>query len=320
MEAPMQFVILVLAFAMLASAPAFAQHAHHQHGHGHAVHAAAGGEDAELAAQLAELSAAVERYRDFDVARREGWKVFGGEEPLMGAHYSNDKAPDYVHGQPLDFSRPNNLIYMTIDGRKELTGVAYVVRLGAGDPLPEGFAGRGDRWHVHDMVAAIEAATEDRPILGWLANAWLDGEYRNKGDHRGRLAMVHVWVTEPNPDGVFADHHRVLPYLALGMPRSAADGASVDAARGAHLALKQGCKDALDGRLWIATADRRQSRELHAVCRAAAETVQAVRYGPHAVFNARAEEAWRTVETAVERVLRPEQLRRVEMMSEHGHH
>lgn len=91
----------------------------------------------------------------------------------------------------MDFRRPNNLMYTDIGGEKRSTGVAYVVRIGDGESVPEGFVGHSDRWHVDDFVRAIEAATEERPLLGWIANWWLDRNYRSKGDNRGRLAMVH---------------------------------------------------------------------------------------------------------------------------------
>jgi hypothetical protein len=304
-------------------------HPHAGHGaHGgraaHAGHAAApaalSADDAELAGQLATLSAAVERYRDFRDAEREGWRKFGGEEPLMGAHYSHRDGPDYVHGDAIDFARPNNLMYMTIDGEKQLTGVAFIVRLAEGEPVPEGFAGDDDVWHVHDMIAAIDAALEERPILNWLAQGWLDANYRDQGDERGRLAMVHVWVTEPNPDGMFANHHRVLPYLAAGLPRSHADGASVDAARGVQLAARKGCDETLDGKLWIADVRRDQERRLKRVCADAARLVKAALATPPDNLNAVAEAAWRSVAAAIDAELDDAQKARVAAMTEHGDH
>ena len=270
-----------------------------------------------LDAQLAAVRAAVARYRDFAVAEREGWKPFGGDEPLMGIHYAGP-APDYVSGDQLDFSRPNNLMYTEIDGRKVLTGVAYVVRIGDGDPVPEGFAGSRDRWHVHDFVRAIEAATEERPVLGWIANWWLDQNYRSKGDNRGRLAMVHVWAAMDNPDGVFADANRIVPYAKLGLPDSYWRGASSDAARGLNLATRGGC-DAVDGTLWIATVSGDQERAIKDACRRAADDVgAAIRAGGEDRVNRAGEAAWRAFDATWQRVLTPEQKARVAAMSEHG--
>lgn len=275
------------------------------------------GQPVTLEAQLAAVRAAVEKYRDFAVAEREGWKPFGGDEPLMGYHYSGP-APDYVSGDQLDFSQPNNLMYTDIDGRKVLTGVAFVVRIGDGEPVPEGFAGDSDRWHVHDFVRAIEAATEERPVLGWIANWWLDRNYRSKGDNRGRLAMVHVWVALPNPNGVFADFNRTVPYLKLGLPESYWDGASVEAARGLNLATEGGC-DAIDGTLWIATASDKQKRAIKEACQSAAGEVRAaLRGADKAGVNMAGEAAWARFDAAWDAVLTPAQKARVAAMSEHG--
>lgn len=268
--------------------------------------------------QLHAVSEATERYRDFEVAKAEGWKKFGGDEPLMGEHWHHPDGPDYVGGDTLDFSRPSNLMYTVIDGRKTLTGVAFVVRLGAREPLPEGFAGRADTWHVHDFVRAIEAATEERPILRWLANGWLDANYRDKGDGRGRLAMAHVWVTLPNPDGVFADYNRTIPYLKLGLPAAHANGASVASAKGLDLATADGCKELIDGRLWIANAPKKTARALKATCAAEAQAVRVALAGTPAEINRAGAEAWRRFDTAWNAALTPAQQARVDAMSEHG--
>ena len=279
---------------------------------------AVGPQPTTLDGQLAAVRQAVAKYGSFAVAEREGWTAFGGDEALMGIHYHNDAAPDYVSGDPLDFSRPNNLMYTDIDGQKVLTGVAYVMRIGEGERPPEGFAGSSDRWHVHDFVGAIEAATEERPVLGWIANWWLDQNYRNRGDNRGRLAMAHVWVAMPNPDGVFADFNRTVPYKKLGLPDSYWRGASVAAARGLNLGTNNGCSY-LDGTLWIATARTEQERDIKAACERSGEAVRrAVAAGGKERVNRAGERAWADFDAVWQRVLTPAQKARVAAMSEHG--
>ena len=269
------------------------------------------------AAQIEEVRQAVARYRDFSVAEREGWKAFGDDEPLMGKHYYNESAPDYVHGDALDFSRPNNLMYTEIDGEMVLTGVAFVVRLGDDEPLPEGFAGRDDRWHVHDLIAAIEAATEERPIVRWIANRWLDANYRNRGDDRGRLAMVHAWVTLDNPDGIFADYKRTLPYPKLSLPASYWQGAHVHAARGLNLATEGGCK-ALGGTLWVADADDRQKQTIAQACETGAREVRGALGSGKQAVNQAGMQAWMRYDRAWNETLTPTQQKRIAAMSEHG--
>jgi hypothetical protein len=271
-------------------------------------------------AQIHEVAAAVARYRDFRVAEREGWKKFGGDEPLMGEHWHSDRGPDYVSGDRIDFSRPSNLMYTDIGGKKVLTGVAFIVRLADGEPVPEGFAGTADHWHVHDFLRAVDAALVDRPVLKWVANWWLDANFRNKGDNRGRLAMAHAWVTLPNPDGVFADQNRTIPYLKLGLPIVYADGASLAAAQGLNLATSNGCRELIDGRLWIANVQGRTADHLRQRCAAEADIVRGAITAPPARLNAVAEAAWRRFDTEFAASLTPDQRARVAALAEHGGH
>ena len=200
-----------------------------------------------------------------------------------------------------------------------LTGVAYTVRLGTGEPVPAGFDGPNDKWHVHDFEAALAAALQDRPLLRWLANGWIDRNYRRKGDNRGRIAMVHAWVTLPNPDGVFADYNRTLPYLKLGLPIAYAEGASVAAAKGLNLATAKGCADGIDGALWIANAPGKTTRRIKAACAAAAAHVrEGLAGGDKARINAMGEHGWRMFDAAWTSELTRGQRDRIAKMNEHG--
>ncbi|MFA9200874.1 MAG: hypothetical protein ACEQR8_06745 [Cypionkella sp.] len=273
----------------------------------------------ETMRQLHAVAEAIEPYRDFAAAERAGWKKFGGDEPLMGEHWYHPTGPDYAGADTrLDFARPSNLMYTAIGGKRVLTAVTFNVRLADGEVMPEGFAGSADRWHAHDMLRALEAALQDRPFLRWLAQGWIDANYRTKGDNRGRLAMVHVWLGVENPDGVFADHNRALPYLKLGLPAGYAAGASMDAAHGLALASPEGCRELIDGRLWIANAPARTSRALHEVCRREAAEVRSALPRPAGDLNRVAAAAWRRWQGAWKAALTPAQHARIEAMTEHG--
>lgn len=298
----------------LLAAPAAAQaHDHH--------HAPPARVDTQAQRELDTLNRAVERYRDVRVAEREGWSPspLGREDsPLMGEHWVRKRARENRLGEPLDFAEPTNLQYAWVGGRRELVGVSFVVRIAPGDPLPEGFTGSADHWHVHDMERALQAATEERPFLRWLTNAWLDREYRSKGDDRSRLAMVHAWVTTPSPDGVFSMHNRAIPYLRVGLPTSFAEGGSEAAALGVNLASEGGCANSLGGMLWIANAGKAQKRVLEAKCARAAARVRAVLPGrDKRAVNAAGEAAWAELEAAKRATLSPDQLRRMAAVTEH---
>ena len=130
--------------------------------------------------------------------------------------------------------------------------------------------------------------------------------------------MVHVWVAMLNPDGVFADFNRTVPYAKLGLPDSYWQGASEQAARGLNLATEGGC-EAADGTLWIATANNQQKRAIEDACEgSAAEVRAALRDGGKARVNRAGEAAWMRFDAAWNRVLTPAQKARVAAMSEHG--
>lgn len=325
--APRLAIVAAAALSLLGPAAVLAQAHQHQH---HGTHDQAASVDAASpspAAQreIAVVARAVERYKDFSVAQAEGWRKLGDDEPLMGEHWyppENLEWEEYLGSDAqLDFSRPSNLMYTQINGQNVLTGVAFIVRLADGEDVPEGFTGTADKWHVHDFVRAVNAATEERPLLRWLANWWLETNYFSKGDARGRLAMLHVWATLPNPDGVFADHNRLLPYMKLDLPVRYASGASLDAARGLNLATPGGCDAAAGGKLWIANARRQQERAIRTSCQTAARRVEAAlrEHGEHpAMLNAEAERAWRSFDAVWNETLSPKQRERVAAISEHG--
>ena len=96
---------------------------------------------AGLNEEVATVRAAVERFRDIRVAEGEGWKPVTDHVNLMGEHWQRaDKVPDYTRGERIDFTRPSNLLYAEMGGRMELVSVAFVVRIGANDPLPDDFS------------------------------------------------------------------------------------------------------------------------------------------------------------------------------------
>ena len=115
-------------------------------------------------------------------------------------------------------------------------------------------------------------------------------------------------MTLDNPDGVFADFNRTLPYLNLGLPASNWQGASENAARGLNLATEGACA-AHDGTLWIADASEAQKRAIRQAC--------ALGEGTPAV-NRTGEQAWMRFDRVWQTTLTPVQRQRIAAMSEHG--
>ncbi|WP_420127764.1 hypothetical protein [Longimicrobium sp.] len=311
----MRTILALTAAASLASAALPAQ----GHDHAHPPASAASASSVAVDAEVERVRQATARYRDIGVARREGYRLFGMEGPLVGEHWY---LPEAVR-RPLDLARPSTLQYATIDGRKVLVGVAYTYYRRPGEPVPEGFAGAGDVWHTHDVTRLARAATAERPLLRAIVDRRIRRGRVGGGDGRTLLTMVHAWVWSENPDGMFAGSHRGLPYLRAGLPAAHAAGASEDAAMGVSLLAPGGCADEVRRTDRLAGLSRGQVRDLRRACDRQAESVRASRTASAATLNAAAENAWTTYLAERGRILRPVQaarMRRVmDAATEPGH-
>lgn len=277
-----------------------------------------------LADQLDAVRAATERFRDHRVAVEEGYRLIAGDGPLMGEHWVRY---DLVH-EPFDITRPSTLQYLRIGDDYLLTGVAYTVYRAPDDPLPEGFVGDQDQWHVHDMLKIAMTATEDRPLLRWITERRIANGRTQWDPEEPQLTMVHAWVWEENPDGVFAQDHRLIPYPRAGLPRDWGIDASVDAAYGIALLSDDACDQEVRRSAFLTAASRRQRRELAAACYVAQGFVRSARNGLEpevesasagevAQLNALAERAWQGYLRRRGEILTAEQVERLAVAIEH---
>ena len=296
----MKRLLAVAALVILVAEPAAAQHEHHV--------APTPVVDSTLARQLDAVRAATERYRDHRNAVADGYKLFGADGPLMGEHWFR---PDLVK-QPLDLARPATLQYAVINGKRELIGVAFNVYQRPGEPLPEGFAGSSDHWHVHDIPKLAEALVANRPLLRRAVQRRAAEGKVGAGDHRSQLVMLHAWVWSDNPDGMFAQQHRTLPYLRAGLPADWAKSGSAAAAWGVSL-VRNGCARELDRLDRLAKLSRAQREQLSAACSAAAADVRAAAAEANSAdqLNGRAAAAWQTLADLRDKTLTAEQKKRL---------
>ncbi|MGH7554176.1 MAG: hypothetical protein ACREMQ_14305 [Longimicrobiales bacterium] len=301
--------IAALAALIVSVKPVAAQHVHE---HGRPV-----ANDAAVERQLDEVRRATERYRDHAAAVADGFKLFGAEGPLMGEHWYH---PDRVR-EPFDLARPSTLQYAWIDGKRQLIGVAYTVYRRPGEPLPEGFEGVTDAWHVHDVGRIARALTADRPFMRWLAERRLESGRAGGGDGRTQLTMVHAWPWLANPDGPFAQQHRTLPYLRAGLPASFAVAGDDDGAWGVSLLNNGSCTSEIRRVHALARLSSTQRTQLSAACTEAASTVRAA-FQPsvdEATLNSAASAAWKSYTQKRDALLTPEQLERMGVTMEHSH-
>ncbi|HEV3050702.1 MAG TPA: hypothetical protein VGX50_10350 [Longimicrobium sp.] len=301
----MRYILIAIVAAAPVVAPALRAQGH-DYAH-HTAAAAPASPSPTLEAEVEAVRRATERYRDIEVARREGYRLFGMEGPLVGEHWY---LPEAVR-RPLDMARPSTLQYATVDGRKVLVGVAYTYYRRPDEPVPEGFAGAGDVWHTHDVTRLARAATAERPMLRAIVERRIRRGRVGAGDGRTLLTMVHAWVWSENPDGMFAGQHRGLPYLRAGLPPSHAAGASEAAAMGVSLLAADGCADEVRRTDRLAGLSRTQSRDLRRACDRHAEAVRASRNVSAAALNVTAERAWTAYLAERNRMLDPEQRQRM---------
>jgi hypothetical protein len=301
------------ALALAVADPGAAQHA----GHEHDPPGAARDSHPELERQLEQLRRATERYRDHAAAVADGFKLFGGEGPLMGEHWYH---PGRVKAE-LDLASPSTLQYAWIGGKRQLVGVAYTVYRRPGDPMPDGFAGDTDHWHVHDVTKLARVVTEGRPVARFLVDAGIRRGRVGAGDGRTHLTMVHAWPWLDNPDGDFAQMHRALPYLRAGLPAAHAESGDEDAAWGVSLLTVGTCRAEVQRVGFLARLSADQRERLSAACAAAESEVHTAARpdAPAETLNAAAGAAWRRYRAELGRILSAEQKERLAAAVEHEH-
>jgi hypothetical protein len=179
-------------------------HAQTASGHGdHAFHAREADSGAE-AVFIHAARAATARYRDIATARADGFRRLGSELPSLGEHWVHNGR---ALADTLDPAAPPILVYVRIDGRPTLAGVAYTRFLAAGEAYPAFPFGVAHAWHDHN------GGVDDEVLpLGHLSAAPL-----TSNGARLRIAVMHAWIWMPNPSGVWTSDNWHLPYARAGL-------------------------------------------------------------------------------------------------------
>ena len=162
------------------------------------------------------------RYQDVGNAIADGFKRVGVEFPAMGEHWVSLSR---VMENRFDAARPSVLTYITVDGKRRLAGVGYTALLAAGDTPPRTPA-RLDDWHEHNGSVIDESQPGHHGAEGMLSP-----DATELG--ADRLAILHAWVWEKNPAGLFVTDNWRLPLLRA---REDVKSLSHDALRGLALA------------------------------------------------------------------------------------
>ena len=168
---------------------------------------------ASLVKQLGSVRESAERkYHDIQQAISDGYVQAGGRVPNMGTHFIH---PGRVIDGVLNVEEPEILLYdLDGAGHWRLVGTSFVLPRqqesslvgNAGDNHPEGFTGPLDNWHVHYELCIF--ADEPFRTLGKEACN------RQGGIYTPSLGwMIHAWVLDDNPLGVFSMWNPNVPPL-----------------------------------------------------------------------------------------------------------
>lgn len=174
-------------------------------------------------AQLDAARAAGLRLGSIRAAERAGYRRIAPRSitdltPFMGEHWLNARL---LRSPTVRMTRPAYLMFYPLPSNTEeptLVGLAYGILQPTGAPVPDGFAGPLDRWHVHLPCADVPG------LKSTLAHGVSDCLALGGRPGATQIAMVHVWLGVPNPDGPFAPSNPALPYVATELtPPTAAE-------------------------------------------------------------------------------------------------
>lgn len=175
------------------------------------------GEVETLVAELEEIREATERYRDIAVARADGYVQTTNVVPNMGAHFNHSGR---IRDGRLVLSEPEILMYDRDEaGAWRLIGVSFVLPYQlAGDTHPSGFTGPLDNWHMHYALctgtgAPSRAELDDEGFIR-SGTSTAEGCRESGGTFVAKYGwMIHAWVHDDNPLGVFSMWNPSVPPL-----------------------------------------------------------------------------------------------------------
>lgn len=162
---------------------------------------------------VAIVQAATRSLPDTAAARAAGFAPLGRDgmldlTPVQGQHWVHRGR---MRANTVALDAPPVLMYVPIEGSMQLVGVAFAERGRAGSPLPTTLAGVPASWHAHVPCGGGAMGFSLPPSAAAC---------RAQGGQPAprRIAMVHVWLNQPSPDGPFAHMNPALPFLAAGVP------------------------------------------------------------------------------------------------------
>lgn len=184
-------VVLIIMLLAGIQEKAVSQHVHHPNQHEAIT-------DSTTLAFLESVRNGTKKYHNVQAAITAGYRPIGPDMPNMGQHWIHT---ELARRRGFNPSRPGMLTYLRVDSVDVLTGVAFTQPVLEGQSPPE-LSFQGATWHFHFRTLETEA---------------ISPPHHHDSDEGPRLAMLHAWVWEDNPDGVFAADNWGLPYIRMGL-------------------------------------------------------------------------------------------------------
>jgi hypothetical protein len=134
-------------------------------------------------------------------AEAAGYRMTTRYVPCIGAHYINNR---YLGS--FDTAHPAMLLYDGTDPGSKIVGLSYAQL--SGNKTPEGFAGRNDLWHRHNLNGGL--CIREGVVVG--AESISQADCAARGGVKislDSLWMMHAWVADgwPSAWGIFSAEH-----------------------------------------------------------------------------------------------------------------
>jgi len=162
---------------------------------------------------LTQLKTGIEKYRDYQVALNDGFKIFMPNVPQPEYHFTN-YGNGFLAAMEFDPSRPTSLLYKKTGSGYELVGAMYTMpKRATEDQLNQRVPLSVAMWHLHTnlcLPAQSQLKTADWTKFGLKGSIATQEACDAVGGHfRPSIFgwMVHAYPYESSLDRVFAMHH-----------------------------------------------------------------------------------------------------------------
>ena len=188
-------------------------HGSNQHMYMTAERPIAPGDVQRAEAVVAQLRVALEKYKDYQVALNDGYRIFLPNVPQSEYHLTKYRN-GFLEGFRFDPSEPTSLHYRKTDSGYELVGTMYTMpRRSTEDQLNERIPLSIARWHLHTNLCLPplgQLRTADWTKFGLRGSITTEWACEAAGGRFHPVVlgwMVHVYPYEASLDKIFTMHH-----------------------------------------------------------------------------------------------------------------